>query len=159
MLPILSGRPVRVELRPDLGLYHAATSIPKRLILLDGGVLKEHLEFDRVVVHELFHFVWVRLSNATRREWEHHLAGEIAAKAKGELGWSAEWRKDELRRADVLARTVRWRHYVCESFCDSAAWLYAEIGRHPEWTLPAAFRRKRGAWFGKQFPPGLPVRF
>ncbi|MEQ1885850.1 MAG: hypothetical protein ABL967_12370 [Bryobacteraceae bacterium] len=159
MLPILSGRPVRVEVRPDLGPYHAATSIPKRLILLDAGVLRDKLEFDRILVHELFHFVWVRLSNATRRDWERHLAKEIASKAFGELGWSAESRKNQLRRADVQARTVRWRRYVCESFCDSAAYLHAELGRHSEWTLPAAFRRKRAAWFRAQFLPGSPVRF
>jgi len=158
-LPLLSGRPVRVEIRRDLGAYHAATSIPKRFIWLDAGVLRTRNEFERILVHELFHFVWVRLSNAARREWERCLAVELAAGDRGELGWSAEWRKELLTKADIRLRTGRWRRYACESFCDTAAWMYANLRRHSEFTLPAAARKVRRAWFARQFPAGDMVRF
>jgi hypothetical protein len=158
-LPILSGRPVRVEIRQDLGSHHAASSIPRRLILLDRGLLTDPREFDRILVHELFHFVWVRLSNRVRREWEQQLGREFRGKIAGELGWSAEWRKNDLRPGDVRSRSLRWRRYVCESFCDSAAWVYSEVARHPEFTLPPAPRCERRAWFHKHLPRHLPVRF
>src|SRR6202043_1983087 len=116
LLPPLSGRPIRVELRRSLGPHLAATHIPRRLILLDAGLLSQSGEFERILVHEIFHFAWVRLSNQTRRSWEGVLAAEHAARAPGELGWSAEWRKNKLSRADVRARKPAWRRYVCESF-------------------------------------------
>ena len=101
MLPPLAGRPIRVELRTSLGPHLAATHIPRRVILLDAGLLDERGEFERILVHEIFHFAWVRLSNKTRRSWEGVLAAELASRARGELGWSAEWRKDKLKRSDV----------------------------------------------------------
>lgn len=159
MLPALSGRPVRVELRRDLGPYHAATSIPRRLILLDAGVLARRTEFERILVHELFHFVWVRLSNAARREWEQCLTAEISGRVRGELGWSAEQRKDRLRTADIRGRTRRWRGYACESFCDTAAWMYAQLPRNPEFTLPSTFRRGRREWFQRRFPRHVRIPF
>ena len=39
MLPPLAGRPIRVELRASLGPHLAATHIPRRVILLDAGLL------------------------------------------------------------------------------------------------------------------------
>ena len=166
-LPALSGRPVRVELHRDLGPHHAAASIPRRLILLDAGVLRDPGEFERILVHELFHFVWVRLSNAARREWEAVLAAEFAARVPGELGWSAEWRKARLTAPataritahDIRKRTLPWRRYACESFCDTAAWLYAGLRRHPEFTLPVLSRRARRAWFQRRLAANEPVRF
>ena len=100
MLPPLSGRPIRVEIRRSLGPHLAATHIPRRVILLDAGLLAQPGEFERILVHEIFHFAWVRLSNQTRRSWEDVLAAEFAARARGELGWSSEWRKDKLKRSD-----------------------------------------------------------
>ena len=66
---------------------------------------------------------------------------------RGELGWSAEWRKDALGADDVAGRTRRWREYCCESFCDTAAWLYSGVERHEEFTLGERWRRGRRAWF------------
>ena len=159
MLPPLSGRPIRVELRRSLGPHLAATHIPQRRILLDAEVLASKGEFERILVHEIFHFVWVRLSNPTRRSWEGVLAAEFATRAPGELGWSAEWRKQKLTRADVRGRTPAWRRYACESFCDTSAWLCAGLTRHGEYTLSAAPRRIRRQWFaGHLFGPGpVPV--
>jgi hypothetical protein len=146
-------------MRRDLGPHHAATCIPGRVILLDAGVLQRHNEFERILVHELFHFVWVRLSNSVRREWERNLADEISKRIDGELGWSAEWRKDRMKKADIRRRTPGWRRYACESFCDTAAWMYAQLRLHSEFTLPAEARRARRAWFYRRFPEDAAVRF
>jgi hypothetical protein len=141
------GRPIRVKIRASLGSHLAASSIPGRLILLDAAVFARRGEFERMLIHELFHFAWVRLSNQTRRAWEEVLARELRARVAGELGWSAEWRKDALTRADVRRRTPRWRRYTCESFCDTAAWLFAGQRAHEEFTLNAGPRRLRREWF------------
>jgi hypothetical protein len=144
MLPPLSGPPLRVELRNTLGPHLAATSIPSRLILLDRAVLAKPGDFERILIHEIFHFAWIHLSNAIRRDWETLLASE---RSPGELGWSAEWRKLKLTTSDARLRSPKWKRYARESFCDSAAWLFAELKRHDEFTLPAPLRRARKAWF------------
>jgi hypothetical protein len=148
MLPSLSGPPIRVELKNSLGPHHAATSIPRRLILLDRGLLSKQGDFERILIHEIFHFAWVRLSNKGRRDWEMLLASE---REPGELGWSAEWRKLKLKPSDRRERSAKWRRYARESFCDSAAWLFSGLKRHDEFTLPALSRRARKAWFQKNF--------
>ena len=157
MLPTLSGRPIRVQLRRSLGPHLAATHIPRRVILLDSELLAQPGEFERILVHEIFHFAWVRLSNQTRRSWEGVLAKELAARARGELGWSAEWRKDKLTRSDIRRRTLGWRRYVCESFCDTSAWLCAGLRAHEEYTLAAAPRRIRRKWFADHLLDRRPV--
>lgn len=149
MLPKLSGRAIEVRLRRSLGPHLASTFIRRRLILLDSAVLAQPGDFERILVHELFHFVWVRLPNRTRWDWERVLAGELGQLARGELGWSAERRKHKLSRADAKRRGIAWRLYACESFCDTAAWCFAGLGRHEEFTLAARFRRTRRNWFAK----------
>ncbi len=156
-LPQLAGHPIRVEIRRSLGAHLAATSIPRRIILMDAEVLRNPGDFERILVHEVFHFAWRRLSNATRRSWEELIASEHAGLARGELGWSAEWRKLKLVPADRRRRTPAWRRYACESFCDSAAWLFSGIANHPEFTLPDRFRGPRKAWFAKRFPTTAPM--
>ena len=148
-MPPLTGRPIRVEMRPSLGPHLAASSIPKRLILLDVEVLTRRGDFERILIHEIFHFVWVSLGNPRRREWENLLAAEISAGVRGELGWSAEWRKGKL--------PVGWRRYICESFCDSAAWLWSGLALHDEFTLASPARRARKKWLEQELSIG-PVR-
>lgn len=157
--PRLVGGPIRVEVRASLGPHLAATWIRRRLVRLDREVLLRAGEFERILIHEIFHFVWVRLSNAERRSWETVLARELRAGVAGELGWSAEWRKAKLDRSDAASRSPRWRRYACESFCDSAAWLFSRIGRHGEFTLGGAARRIRADWFRRKFPAtrALPI--
>jgi len=157
MMPVLRGRPLHVELRPSLGRNLAATSIPRRIILLDAEVLSRRGDFERILVHEIFHFVWVRLPNETRRSWEGVLARQLSVESRGELGWSADWRKRNLRRLDPQRRTAAWRRYVCESFCDTAAWLFAGLRVHEEFTLPPRARRSRRAWFVRNLPSTTPV--
>ena len=148
-LPPLTGAPIRIEKAPGLrdrgGRVHAGSFLRQRRIAFDCT----RAEFPRIFVHELFHFVWLRAGNPRRRSWESLLKRELAAHARGELGWSAEWRKNALRAGDIAGRTRRWREYCCESFCDTAAWLYSGVRRHPEFALAAQFRAPRRDWFGK----------
>lgn len=155
----LTGLNILISARPDLRCsrgkivtgrgtpVHAATFIRQRLIVLDAGLLESDAELRRIVLHELFHFVWVRLGNPVRRSFEQLLAGQRSS--RGELGWSSEYRKQELTPRDVRLRSRKWRKYCCESFCDTAAYLYARSRRHAEFTLPERQRRKRIDWFGK----------
>lgn len=160
-LPRLRGEPVRVEWGRGLRAHksrleagpgpgqpvHAASYPRQRRLVLDSALRRQPAERARIFVHEVFHFVWVRLGNPSRRAWEALLEAEIAAGVPGELGWSAEWRKDALRPGDRRNRTRRWREYACESFCDTAAWLWAGLERHEEFTLPRKERSARRRWW------------
>jgi len=146
-LPPLVGAPIRIENIPGLrdrrGEVHAGSFLRERRIAFNCT----RAEFPRIFIHELFHFVWLRAGNARRQSWEALLKAELVARARGELGWSAEWRKHALDATDAGHRTRRWREYCCESFCDTAAWLYAGARSHREFTLAARFRTRRRAWF------------
>jgi len=152
-LPSLTGAPIRVErtggLRDRRGPVHAGSFLRERRIALDCT----RAEFPRILVHELFHFVWLRAGNQVRMAYEQVVAGEYRAGARGELGWSAEWRKRTLEPEDVDRRSRRWRQYCCESFCDSAAWLYSGVRRHREFTLAIRFSARRRAWFDATISP------
>lgn len=166
--PTLTGQPIRISARRDLCCargrivdkfgdesgtpVHAATFIRQRRIVLDAGLLASDNELRRILIHELFHFVWVRLANPSRRSFERLLAGQ--RRARGELGWSAEYRKRELTPGDARSRSRKWREYCCEAFCDTAAFIYARSRRHGEFTLSRAECRKRIAWFGKNLGSG-----
>jgi hypothetical protein len=126
---------------------HAASFLRGRCVVLDSALLRRPRELRRILIHELFHFVWLRAGNRSRLEYERLVRHEHSSGARGELGWSAEWRKDALRALDRSTRTRRWREYVCESFCDTAAWLYSTGVRHPEFTLAARYRSRRREWF------------
>jgi len=132
---------------------HAATFIRSRRIVLDSALRGANRELHRILIHELFHFAWVRLSNAQRRGYEATITTEWGARARGELGWSAEMRKKSLKSPTGRA----WREYLCESFCDTAAWLYSGVKRHEEFTLSQRFRKRRAAWFQAEFVGG-PIR-
>jgi len=148
-LPPAAGAPISVERVPELrdshGAAHAGSFLRERRIALACP----RAEFARVFVHEWFHFVWARAGNPLRRDFETLLTAEWDDGARGELGWSAEWRKRELTEPAVRERSRRWREYCCESFCDTAAWLYAGAAEHPEFTLAPRFRRRRQAWFAR----------
>jgi hypothetical protein len=151
---LFDGRAVTVGYRANLRdtaghPAHAATSISQRAILLDPGLKKRAREHRRVLLHEYFHFAFVRLGNPRRWAWDAHLRSEWQGRARGEAGWSAEWRKQELAARDVTGRSRRWREYCCESFCDTAAWIAG--GVDSEVTLSRARRRARLAWFDDNF--------
>jgi len=158
---LFEGRPVEIRYRRNLqdtagNPAHAATSIPGRVIVLDPALKKDAPEHRRILLHEYFHFVWVRLGNPVRWAWEACLRKEWQSKSRGEAGWSAEWRKQALSANDVAARSRRWREYCCESFCDTAAWITTQVDS--ENTLRAAERRARAAWFRKTLTgPPFPI--
>jgi hypothetical protein len=157
-LPPLNGAPIRIGRAAGLcdryGASHAATFLRRRRILFDCV----RAEFPRIFVHEVFHFVWLRAGNAARNSFGQILAAEIENGARGELGWSSEWRKRELTAADRRNRSRLWREYCCESFCDTAAWLFSGIARHNEFTLGTSCRKSRQEWFARTLSQGeLPV--
>ncbi len=159
--PPIAGSPIRVEFLPALSArngkllsrqnagapVHAATFLRQRRIVLDSELRSNRPELERILAHEVFHFAWLRLGNPKRRSYEILLASEFHRGARGELGWSAESRKEALRSRERRSRDRRWREYCCESFCDSAAWILTGRGRHGEFTLPRADRERRRQWF------------
>ena len=146
-IPPVEGEPIRIQtvrgLRDRYGAVHAGGFLRERRIAFNCT----RPEFPRIFVHELFHFVWLRAGNPVRRSFEDVLLRERSEGARGELGWSAEWRKQELTASDAALRSRRWREYCCESFCDTAAWRYSGVKRHPEFTLATRFRNLRKLWF------------
>ncbi len=148
-MPGLRGAAVRVEraagLRDRRGPVHAGAFLRERRIALDCT----RAEFPRIFVHEVAHFVWLRLGNAARRSYEDLVSAELRRGTRGELGWSSEWRKIALAERDIGRRTRRWRECCCESFCDTAAWMYSGLGRHEEFTLGERARRIRREWFDR----------
>jgi len=150
----VAGRPVRIEFRTAVhdeagNPAHAATFLRQRRMVIEEALMADADDFARIFVHELFHFVWLRLGNAKRRSYEHVVANELRGGVRGELGWSAEWRKKKLEPRDWRQRTRRWREYCCESFCDTAAWRYAGVRGHEEFTLVAAARAVRKQWLAR----------
>ena len=172
-LPSLEGRPIRVRFLPALTagarkLYSnephgqpvfAATYIRKRVIVLDRELERSSAELARILTHELFHFAWVRMGNPVRWAFESLLLEEWKQRARGELGWSAESRKSRIMlRASPTRNRAKWREYACESFCDTAAWLYSGVRRHPEFTLAQRHRDRRALWFRSTFQEaGIPI--
>jgi hypothetical protein len=150
-LPRMEGRPVRLEIRRELadrrGAVHAGAFIRERRIVFDAELAANRQEFARIFVHEIFHFVWLRLGNPRRWWYEALLREEMRSGARGELGWSAEWRKRALPAREAGRRGRHWREYVCESFCDTAAWMFSSVPTHPEYTLARRFRERRRMWF------------
>lgn len=160
----MAGRAIRVRFVPALTAgrskfysnrsygqpVYAATFIRKREIILDAALRDQPKELARILIHELFHFAWVRLASAARQSYEALLIREWDRGARGELGWSAESRKN-LLLSRVPSPPQQWRDYVCESFCDTAAWLYSGLRRHPEFTLAERHRGRRAKWFQTAF--------
>ena len=159
-LPAFHGRTIRIEFLPAVtscnrrlesgtgrGVeVHAASFLRRRRIVLDAALLSRPRELERILVHELFHFVWLRAGNPARRSFERVIEAEIQRRARGELGWSAERRKVALDPGDSQRRTRPWREYACESFCDTAAWMFTRAGMHDEFTLAARYRNRRRCW-------------
>lgn len=130
---------------------HAASFLRRREIVLDASLLHRSGELSRILAHELSHFVWLRAGNSLRNSWGRLLAAELERGVRGELGWSAEQRKGRLTARDARDGTLRWREYACESFCDSAAWLFSGLRRHSEFTLAKRYCRARRAWLRSAF--------
>jgi hypothetical protein len=139
---------------PDLGTeIYAAAFIRQRLIVLESALLRQPELLKVILTHEVFHFVWVRLSNKARREFSTILRAEMKGAARGELGESSSIKKSELHPRDHMKPgSKRWKEYVCESFCDTAAWLYSESEQAPKRAPGKQWRMIRQGWFLKNFP-------
>jgi hypothetical protein len=132
----------------------AASFLLEREIVLETRLLRQPRRLRFILTHELFHFVWRRLGNPLRREFEALLRREQSHRARGALGESSALKKDRLA-GDAAERNSRaWRDYVCESFCDTAAWLYS--GKRPAAaaTLSHRWSAQRARWFTAAFSNG-----
>lgn len=153
---LFDGAPVRIRYRANLrdtagNPAHAATFIRRREIILDPELKKKPRQHRRILLHEYFHFAWVRLGNPRRAAWDAFLNSEYQTHARGEAGWSAEWRKEKLSPRDLAGRTRFWREYCCESFCDAAAYVFAPNADRSEVTLSPTRLRARAVWFEQTF--------
>ncbi|MBL8237313.1 MAG: hypothetical protein JNM66_07840 [Bryobacterales bacterium] len=138
-----NSKPIRLlwngNLRDGARPAVAGADIRRREIHLHPSLRDDAAERARILTHEYFHFAWVRLGNPRRREWKRLLEVELAGNARGELGESSNWRKRDLPK--------HFANYACESFCDTAAWLFSNCAEHEEYTLANRWRQKRKAWF------------
>lgn len=161
-LPLKAGRPVQVAFLPELTAHrgkllsradrgtpvYAATYIRRRRMVLETSLLADPAALRFIFVHELFHFVWVRLSNRTRDEYSELLTRELARNARGELGESSLVKKAEIRRQpECLPSSALWRDYICESFCDSAACILTGAPVHAGLKLATRWIDIRRDWF------------
>jgi hypothetical protein len=157
ILPLLVGAPINIYVLPELTAsrgklltghpkkgtpVHAASFIRERRIVLESALLRAPESLRLILIHELFHFVWARLGSRIRMEYEALLQNELRVAARGELGESSSVKKESLE-GDVR----HWREYVCESFCDTAAWLHAGVRQCQDYTLRSRFRKRRATWF------------
>lgn len=160
-LPKLIGSPIHFSLRPELRTsggkllsgparkgtaVYAASFIRKRKIVLETDLRRHPNLMRRILIHELFHFVWVRMGNSARNSFAQLLAEEQMARARGEIGESADVAKDRLAAAGGY-KDRYWRDYVCESFCDSAAWVCGGLRSYRNCTLAGRFKDRRRKWF------------
>jgi hypothetical protein len=160
-LPAMFGNPVYFELYPSLTAHrgqlfsgadigtpvHAAAFIRKRIVVLETGLLAQTDRLRLILIHEVFHFVWVRLGNGQRQAFADLLADELRAKARGEVGESAGVKKRLFQEQSSFAVPLRlWRDYVCESFCDSAAAFFSGVVDKEHCTLAARWAKRRYEW-------------
>lgn len=159
-LPDIDGSPIHLQFLPELTVcrrklltgeptrgkaVHAASFLRERRIILEEALLRRPSLLRLMLTHEIFHFVWVRLSNRSRRAFEQVLIQEHIASAIGELGESSEVARELLQPDDRALRSLRWRSYICESFCDTAAWRYSGVKRHRYFRLAEQWRKQRAA--------------
>ena len=149
----IPGQAARENDRRPQNRLHAASFIPQRYVVFHRDLFRRRVELGRILYHELCHFLWPRLGNRLRQGYEAMLQAEFDAGTRGELGYSAEWRKEKLRAEGgaVRKKTRLWREYVCESFCDTASYVLLgseRRGKHSEYTLSRAARERRRRWMG-----------
>jgi hypothetical protein len=97
----------------------AASFIPRREIVFDTDLLAHAPDFLNIVAHELYHFVWRRLSNAERKAWADLLAKETRPIHAG-LSSRLRYQPDA---------TTQSKDYVCEAFCDTAAAFHSQSAK------------------------------
>jgi hypothetical protein len=134
---------------------YAAAYLRERRIVLEKGLLSEPTLLRFIFVHELFHFVWMRLGNPAREEYSCLIAHEIQRLARGELGESSLVKKTGLPKdSQRPIKAPVWRDYVCESFCDSASHLLTGALVHEGSKLGRRWTDLRRAWFEQMLRDG-----
>jgi hypothetical protein len=161
-LPVEASSPVQVLFLPELTAHrgkllsatnrgtpvYAASFIRQRRIVIETALLSSPTTLRFIFVHELFHFAWARLGNLARDEYARLVANELQCRARGELGESSAVKKAELcSQPDFTSRSKVWREYLCESFCDSAACIFAGGPVHDGAKLGKAPTALRRQWF------------
>jgi hypothetical protein len=159
-LPDIDGSPIYLQFLPELTAHrgklftgepergravHPASFLRERRIVLEDTLIENPSLLRLLLTHEIFHFVWIRLSNESRRNFEQALLREQRSHVTGELGESSAVARELLRTGDEARRSLRWRGYVCESFCDTAAWAYGGMKRYRYFRLAAEWRTRRAA--------------
>jgi len=104
----------KLEFGPGPGMdVFAASFLPRREIVFDSDLLAHAPDFVNIVAHEIYHFVWRRLSNAERKAWAAVLQKEKRPRHTG-LSSEIRYRPDAPQQSKA---------YICEAFCDTAAAL------------------------------------
>jgi hypothetical protein len=119
----------------------------ERRVVIEDSLTLRPLELRLIVIHELLHFAWWRLGNARRIGFGALLAEECVARTHGELGESSLVAKDAYLSGDGDGKERLWRDYVCESFCDTGAWIFSGIEDHASFQLASRWKTRRAAWF------------
>lgn len=161
-LPDIDGGPIRLQFLPELTAHrgklltgatgrgravYAASFLRERRIVLDDALIQHPPLLRLMLTHEIFHFVWIRLSNESRQGFERTLVREQRAGVTCDLGESSEVARESLRPGDRARRSLPWRNYVCESFCDTGTWMYSGVRRHRCFRLAEEWRNRRAAFF------------
>lgn len=160
----MQGSPIVLEFQPNLRAsrgkllsgsphrghaVHAASFLPERRIVLERRLLAEADELRIILTHELFHFVWRRLGNRVRAEFDSLMQTECGNRARGAVGESSSVARKALTAEDLPARSARWKNFVCESFCDTAAWLHAGVSESEHFRLAKRWKDLRAQWFSR----------
>jgi hypothetical protein len=128
---------------------HAAAFIRARKIVLEESLFEDPSKLCLIFSHETFHFVWARLGNRLRSDFAAILSQEFSSGARGELGESSGEKKLAIGQERFLSHA--WRDYVCESFCDTAAWRYSGLEQHSDFTLARCWRETRRRFLDEKF--------
>ena len=168
--PVFAGGAISLELGPQLQAWrgqllfggtrgkavYAASFIRERRIVLATELVASRDLFRSILLHELFHFAWVRLGNQRRNRFAELLQAELKGRARGELGESAEVYKAAIFAESKFAGR-RWRDYCCESFCDSGASLLVGPPRGFGPVLSRCWRERRFRWLAEDCRGPFPV--
>jgi hypothetical protein len=127
---------------------HAGGFLQERRIVLESQLLANCPLLRLILTHELFHFAWPRLGNPSRASFASLITDELSGKARGELGESAAVSKKNLLASRSIQQQRRnFRHYLCEAFCDTGAFLYSGVRASEHFTLARRWVARRTSWF------------
>lgn len=74
----------------------AVSYVRQRVLVLHRRLFRQRWLGQRLFYHELGHFLWPRLGTRARRRFITHLRRELTAGVRGELGYTAQFRKARL---------------------------------------------------------------